>query len=184
MYTASYLITMDLVRHFEQAQTAGRQRPQLRPGDVVRLSMKVQEGDKERLQVFEGTVLGIRGSGPSATVTIRRETGHFGVERIVPLYSPLIHAIEIVKRQKVRRAKLTYLRQEGRRRFKEDVRAMQRHTQQEDEKKRLAEAAEKKKLAEEEAAQKTEEKLKAEKQEIKKDDDKTATADESAPTPS
>jgi large subunit ribosomal protein L19 len=145
---------MDFVHYFEQQQTQGLTRPLLRSGDAVRVEMKVQEGDKTRLQAFEGVVLGIRGSGPSATFTVRRETGHFGVERIFPLYSPLIENIEIVKRQKVRRAKLTYLRNSGRRRFKDDVRAMQRHIKEEDEKKRVAVAAEKKRLAEKEAAEK------------------------------
>jgi len=123
--------------------------------------MKVQEGDKSRLQTFEGTVLGVRGSGPSATMTVRRETGNFGVERIFPLYNPLITSIEIVKRQKVRRAKLGYLRQAGRRRFKEDVEAMQTHVKAESDKKRLAEVAEKKKIEAEEAKVKAEEKAKA-----------------------
>jgi large subunit ribosomal protein L19 len=152
---------MDLVRHFENEQTQNMQRPLLRAGDVVRVEMKVSEGDKTRLQAFEGTVLGVRGSGPSATFTVRRETGHFGVERIFPLYSPLIESIEIVKRQKVRRAKLTYLRNVGRRRFKEDVKAMQRHVKEEDEKKRLAEVAEKKRLEEEEKVKVEEEKAEA-----------------------
>ena len=131
---------MDLVRTFNQRQTQDITRPNLKPGDVVRVTMKVKEGEKERLQVFEGTVLGIRGGGPSVTCTVRREVGSFGVERIFPLYSPLITEIEIVRRQKVRRAKLNYLRQMARRRFKDDVLAMQRHVKEEDNKKRLAEA--------------------------------------------
>ncbi|HLD25753.1 MAG TPA: 50S ribosomal protein L19 [Candidatus Andersenbacteria bacterium] len=159
---------MDLVRHFEQQQITGTDRPLLRSGDIVRVEMKVQEGGKTRRQAFEGTVLAIRGSGPSATFTVRRETGNFGVERIFPLYSPLITEIEIVKRQKVRRAKLSYLRQEGRRRFKEDVRAMQRHVQEESDKKRLVEQAEKKKL--EEAAAAEAKAAKAEKAEAEKQD--------------
>ncbi|MBI4022438.1 MAG: 50S ribosomal protein L19 [Candidatus Andersenbacteria bacterium] len=143
---------MDLLRHFEQ-QMRTIERPYLQPGDVVRVEMKVQESGKTRLQAFEGTILGIRGSGPSATMTVRRETGHFGVERIFPLYSPLIEKIDIIKRQKVRRAKLTYLRQAGRRRFKEDVKAMQRHIKEEEDRKRLKEAAEKKRIEEAEAKQ-------------------------------
>lgn len=135
---------MDLVRQFEQQEIATVERPALQPGDVVRVSVKITEGDKERIQVFEGTVLSMRGSGPSKTITVRREVGRFGVERIFPLYSPLIVSIEIVRRQKVRRAKLTYLRQTARRRFKEDVNAMQRHLKEEEDKKRLAEAAKKK----------------------------------------
>lgn len=154
---------MDLVRQFEQQEVASVERPALQPGDVVRISVKITEGDKERIQVFEGTILSMRGSGPSKTITVRREVGKFGVERIFPLYSPLITSIEIVRRQKVRRAKLSYLRQTARRRFKEDVNAMQRHLKEEDDKKRLAEAA--KKRAEEairQAQAKEAEKVKAE----------------------
>lgn len=121
---------MDLLRYFERQQVKDSERPVLHPGDVVRVEMKVQEGEKTRLQTFEGVMLGIRGSGPSTTFIVRRETGGFGVERIFPLYNPLITNIEIVKRQKVRRAKLTYLRQAGRRRFKEDVKAMQRYVKE------------------------------------------------------
>ena len=154
---------MDLLRYFEKKQIADIERPILKAGDIVRVETKVQEGDKTRVQTFEGTVLGIRGSGPSATFTVRRETGGFGVERVFPLYSPLIQNIVIVKRQKVRRAKLLYLRQVGRRRFAEDVKAMQRLIKAEGEKKRLAEEKakreaeaqakeEKKKIAAEKAA--------------------------------
>jgi len=151
---------MDLVRHFEEKQTQDTERPHLKPGDVVRVEMKVTEGGKTRVQAFEGSILGVRGSGPSATFTVRRETGGFGVERIFPLYSPLIEKIEIIRRQKVRRSKLHYLRQAGRRRFKEDVKSMQTHVKSEDEKKRLAEVAEKKaaeaKVREESAKRKEE----------------------------
>jgi large subunit ribosomal protein L19 len=157
---------MDIRHHFEQQQVKDVQRPRLQPGDIIRIDVKVTEGEKTRVQAYEGTVLGIRGSGPSVTVTVRRETSGFGVERIFPLYSPLITAIEIIKRQKVRRAKLTHLRLAGRRRVKEDVAAMQRHRQEEETKKRLAEEA--KRRAEEEEqkaiadAKKAEEKAKQE----------------------
>ena len=134
---------MDLLREFEKEQVASSERPRLKAGDIVRVEMKITEAGKTRLQTFEGVVIGIRGSGPSVTFTVRRETGRFGVERIFPLYSPLITNIEIVKRQKVRRAKLNYLRQAGRRRVKEDELAMQRHVREEQEKKRLAEEAKK-----------------------------------------
>ncbi len=130
---------MDLLRYFEKMQIDTIDRPKLAPGDLVRVDMKVKEGDKERVQTFEGTILGIRGSGPSISFTVRREVGRFAVERIFPLYSPLITNIEIVQRQKVRRAKLSYLREAGQRRVKEDERAMQRHVDAEAEKKRLAE---------------------------------------------
>jgi large subunit ribosomal protein L19 len=118
-----YCWFMDHLRYFEQEQVKTIDRPQLRAGDIVRVNMKITEGDKERIQPFEGTILGIRGGGPSVSFTVRREIGRFAVERIFPLYSPLITNIEILKRQKVRRARLTYLREEGRRRVKEDSKA-------------------------------------------------------------
>jgi len=152
---------MDLLRTFELKQMQGVDRPELRAGDIVRVATKVSEGDKTRIQTFEGTIISIKGSGPSKSFTVRRETGKFGVERIFPLYSPLITSIEIVKRQKVRRSKLYYLRQEGRRRVKEDELSMQRHVKEEGDKKRLAQ----------EAAKRAEEKVaKAEKAEAKKEE--------------
>src|SRR3990167_6502714 len=161
---------MDALRLFELAQIKGVDRPILRPGDIVRIGTKIVEGDKTRVQAFEGTVLGVRGSGPSTSFTVRRETGKFAVERVFPLYSPLITNIEIVKRQKVRRAKLFYLRQEGRRRVKEDGLAMQRHVKEESDKKRLA--AEAIKRADEAAA---EEEKKAKKAEEKTSEEPTET---------
>lgn len=134
---------MDYLRYFELQQIQTSDRPQLRAGDIVRVDTKITEGDKERIQSFEGTVLGIRGSGPSVTFTVRREIGRFAVERIFPLHSPLITAIEIVKRQKVRRARLNYMREEGRRRVKEDLKTMQWHVKSESDKKRLVEEAKK-----------------------------------------
>ncbi len=148
--TSVQWLPMDLLREFQLQQTKDISRPRLRAGDIVSVETRVTEGDKTRLQKFEGTVLGIRGSGPSCTITVRREVARHGVERIFPLYSPIITNIEIIKRQKVRRAKLGYLRDAGRRRVKEDELAMQRHIHEETEKKRLA--AEAKKRAEEKAA--------------------------------
>lgn len=148
---------MDLLRYFEEKQTKDTDRPRLRTGDIVRVETRVTEGEKTRLQTFEGTVLGVRGSGPSVTFTVRREVGRFAVERIFPLFSPLITSIEIVKRQKVRRAKLNYLRERARRRVKEDELNMQRHVKEE---------AVKKQRAEEKAA-KQEESVKNEGDEVK-----------------
>lgn len=150
---------MDLIRHFEKEQIKDLRRPRLRAGDIVRVETKIEEENKTRLQTFEGTVLMIKGSGPSATFTVRRETNGYGIERIFPLYSPLITNIEIVKRQKTRRAKLGYLRQAGRRRFKEDVKAMQRLIKEEEQKRKQQEketqdAAEKEKQQEEEQTEK------------------------------
>ena len=151
---------MDLLQQYEKQQVADVDRPKLRAGDIISVEMKITEGEKERLQSFEGTVLGVRGSGPSVTFTVRREVGRFAVERIFPLYSPLITNISVTKRQKVRRAKLGYLREAGRRRVKEDVLSMQRLVKEEADKKRLAEVARKKeeeaKVAEEKAQAKAE----------------------------
>ena len=81
------------------------------PGETVRVSVKVKEGNKERIQVFEGIVISVRGIGDSKTFTVRKiGVGGIGVERIWPLNSPHIQKIEIKKRTKVRRAKLYYLR--------------------------------------------------------------------------
>jgi large subunit ribosomal protein L19 len=156
---------MDLLREFELQQIKGNNRPNVRAGDIVRVETKVQEGNKTRLQKFEGTIIAVKGSGPSRSFTVRRETAKYGVERIFPLYSPVITNIDIVKRQKVRRAKLNYLRQAGRRRVKEDELAMQRHIHEEKEKERLAAEAKKReeeKLAKEEAEKAKQEKAAAE----------------------
>ena len=110
---------MDLIEQFKQQQVKEIDRPQLRTGDIVRMHTRVEEGKKTRTQVFEGTVLALRGSGPSRMVTVRRSWGGFSVERIFPVFSPLIEKIEVIRRQKVRRAKLTYLREERRRKVKE-----------------------------------------------------------------
>lgn len=145
---------MDVLQQFNQQQVKDISRPELRAGDIVRVETKVTEGEKTRLQTFEGTVLALRGAGPSRTVTVRRITGSFAVERIFPLYNPLITAIEIVKRQKVRRSKLNYMRQAGRRRVKEDLDAMQRHLKEDADKKRLAAEAKKRADLEKEKAEK------------------------------
>ncbi len=85
--------------------------PEIRPGDTVKLYLKVKEGNRERTQVFQGIVISIRGSGLSRTITVRRiASGGVGVERIVPIHSPALEKIEVVRKGKVRRAKLYYLR--------------------------------------------------------------------------
>jgi large subunit ribosomal protein L19 len=81
-----------------------------RPGDTVKVQVKVIEGDKERLQAFQGVVIQKRGGGVGATFTVRKVSGGIGVERIFPLYSPNIAAITVVSQGAVRRAKLFYLR--------------------------------------------------------------------------
>ncbi|SMO46285.1 50S ribosomal protein L19 [Melghirimyces algeriensis] len=84
--------------------------PQFRAGDTVRVHVKVVEGQRERIQVFEGVVIKRRGGGISETFTVRKISYNVGVERTFPLHSPRIDKIEVVRRGKVRRAKLYYLR--------------------------------------------------------------------------
>ena len=84
--------------------------PEFRPGDTVKVNVKVAEGDKERIQVFQGVVIARRGSGTRETFTVRKISGGVGVERIFPLHGPVIDTIEVVRRGRVRRAKLYYLR--------------------------------------------------------------------------
>ncbi|MBE3570627.1 MAG: 50S ribosomal protein L19 [Bacillales bacterium] len=84
--------------------------PAFRPGDTVRVHVKVVEGNRERIQVFEGVVIKRRGGGISETFTVRKISYGVGVERTFPLHTPKIAKIEVVRRGKVRRAKLYYLR--------------------------------------------------------------------------
>jgi len=87
-----------------------KEQPEFRAGDTVRVHVRVVEGDKERIQVFQGVVIGRRGGGTRETFTVRKISGGIGVERIFPLHSPSLSRIEVVRRGKVRRAKLYYLR--------------------------------------------------------------------------
>ena len=84
--------------------------PVFAPGDTLRVMVRVREGDKERLQAFEGICTGRRGGGISENFTVRKISASVGVERIFPLHSPVIATIEVVRRGRVRRAKLYYLR--------------------------------------------------------------------------
>ena len=84
--------------------------PPFRSGDTVKVMVRVREGDKERLQAFEGICIGRKGAGVSATFTVRKISGGVGVERIFPTHSPNVASVELVRRGKVRRAKLYYLR--------------------------------------------------------------------------
>ncbi|MHB1074309.1 MAG: 50S ribosomal protein L19, partial [Gemmatimonadaceae bacterium] len=84
--------------------------PPFRAGDTVRVNVRVREGDKERVQAFEGVVIARRGSGVSATFTVRKVSNGVGVERIFPVHSPMIADLQVVRRGRVRRAKLYYLR--------------------------------------------------------------------------
>ena len=84
--------------------------PPFRPGDTLRVNVRVREGDKERIQGFEGVCIARRGSGVSESFTVRKISNGVGVERIFPVHSPMIGGINVVRRGKVRRAKLYYLR--------------------------------------------------------------------------
>ena len=84
--------------------------PDFRPGDTVRVSVRVREGEKERLQAFEGVCIGRRGSGSGETFTVRKVSAGIGVERIFPLQSKGVADVKVVRRGRVRRAKLYYLR--------------------------------------------------------------------------
>lgn len=85
-------------------------RPRMKAGDTVRVHVKVREGDKERIQVFEGMVIGLHRGGARASFTVRKVSFGQGVERIFPLHSPIIQKVELVRSAKVRRAKLYFLR--------------------------------------------------------------------------
>ncbi|MGE3191557.1 MAG: 50S ribosomal protein L19 [Vicinamibacterales bacterium] len=97
---------MDLV---EKGQLT--ERPRMQPGDTVKVHVRVREGDKERIQVFEGVVINIRRGGVRASFTVRKVSFSQGVERIFPMHSPSVSKIEIVRSAKVRRAKLYFLRE-------------------------------------------------------------------------
>jgi large subunit ribosomal protein L19 len=84
--------------------------PEFAPGDTLRVLYRVREGEKERIQAFEGVCLGRRGGGIGESFTVRKISSGIGVERVFPLHSPFIKGIEVVRRGRVRRAKLYYLR--------------------------------------------------------------------------
>lgn len=101
---------MNLIDKVEQQYT-NKDVPEFRAGDTVRVNVKIREGDKLRVQAFEGVVIAIRRKGVGSTFTVRKVSSGYGVERIFPLYSPIIEDIQVVKRGRVRRAKLYYLRE-------------------------------------------------------------------------
>jgi large subunit ribosomal protein L19 len=87
-----------------------KKRPEVKVGDTVRLHMRIKEGEKERTQIFEGVVIQKKGAGIDATITVRKISSGIGVERIVPLHTPTMDKLEVIKRGKVRRSKLYYMR--------------------------------------------------------------------------
>ena len=106
---------MNLLQTLEQEElkklAAARATPEFRPGDTLRVSVKVVEGERERIQAFEGVCIARKNAGVNSNFTLRKISYGEGVERIFPLYSPRITAIEVVRRGAVRRAKLYYLRE-------------------------------------------------------------------------
>src|ERR1700737_1950982 len=105
---------MNLIKELEQEQIGrvshGKQMPDFAPGDTVLVNVKVVEGDRTRIQAYEGVCIGRSGAGLNESFTVRKISYGEGVERVFPLYSPMIDSLEVVRRGKVRRAKLYYLR--------------------------------------------------------------------------
>ncbi len=101
---------MNLIKYVEDSITGKKEIPTFRAGDTVTVHYKIKEGDKERVQQYQGLVISRRGSGVSASFTVRKISNGVGVERIFPLYSPFIDKIEVSKEGVVRRAKLYYIR--------------------------------------------------------------------------
>jgi len=99
---------MGAIELVEKSQLA--ERPAMRSGDTVRVHVKVREGDKERIQIFEGVVIGVHRGGTRGTFTVRKVSFGQGVERIFPLHSPSIAKVDVVRSARVRRAKLYFLR--------------------------------------------------------------------------
>jgi large subunit ribosomal protein L19 len=100
---------MDLLRAVDNSQMR-TDLSRFRPGDTVRVHVKIKEGDKYRIQVFEGVVIAHKNNGISSTFTVRKVSFGYGIERIFPVHSPIIEKLEVVRAGKVRRARLYYLR--------------------------------------------------------------------------
>jgi large subunit ribosomal protein L19 len=105
---------MNLLKEIENEQmarlTAGKEIPDFRPGDTLIVNVKIVEGERSRVQAYEGVCIGRAGAGLNENFTVRKISYGEGVERVFPLYSPMIDSIKVVRRGKVRRAKLYYLR--------------------------------------------------------------------------
>ena len=102
---------MSNLAEIEKELLAGKDQQDIYPGDTVRVHVRIKEGAKTRIQVFEGTVIAMKNAGVRATITVRKISNGVGVERIFPIHSPVVEKIEIKSRHRVRRAKLYYLRQ-------------------------------------------------------------------------
>ena len=121
---------MNLLKEIENEQvaklSAGKEIPEFQPGDTVIVNVKIIEGEKSRVQAYEGVCIGRAGSGLNENFTVRKISYGEGVERVFPLYAPMIDSIKVVRRGKVRRAKLYYLR--GRRGKSARITERQDHT--------------------------------------------------------
>jgi large subunit ribosomal protein L19 len=104
-------MAMDAIKFVHEQLTPAREFPSFRPGDNIVVNYKIIEGDKERIQAFRGDVIQIKGDGSTKTFTVRKVSNGVGVERIFPFASPNISEIQVLKRGKVRRARLFYLRE-------------------------------------------------------------------------
>ena len=100
---------MNIINKIEQEQLKADVTP-FNVGDTIKVHVKIQEGDKSRIQIFEGTVIAKKHGGVNETFTVRRVAHGCGIERVFPLYSPVVEKVEVIRRGKVRRAKLYYLR--------------------------------------------------------------------------
>lgn len=102
---------MDIIKEIEKELVETKEWPQFGAGDTIIVTYKIKEGDKERLQSFQGTVIQRRGSGKTETFTIRKMSGNVGVERVFPISSPFLEEIKVTKQGHVRRARIFYLRE-------------------------------------------------------------------------
>jgi len=101
---------MNLIKYVQEKLVAKKELPVFKAGDTITVSYKIKEGDKERVQQYQGVVIQRRGAGASATFTVRKISNGIGVERVFPLFSPFIESIELNKEGVVRRAKIYYIR--------------------------------------------------------------------------
>jgi len=122
---------MKAVEMFKRAQLR-TDLPEFRPGDTVRVNVRVREKDKERIQAFQGEIIAVAGRGISRTFTVRKISHRVGVERVFPIHSPVIESLHVLRHGRVRRAKLYYLRnlkgKAARLREKRDVQAVEAST--------------------------------------------------------
>ena len=166
MTTATVGINISPV-NMEERQNLG-----IKAGDTVRVHQKIQDKGKTRIQVFEGLVLARKhGTEPGATFTVRKVASGIGVEKVFPLYSPNIDKIEIVRRSKVRRAKLYYIREKVAREIKRQMRRMQMMSLSTESETEMAQQAEK------DAAEKAEAEAKAAEQKAAKEAEEQAAAE-------